>query len=127
MSYAVHNFDDGDVFYASDANEMDAQIAENESDIAQNTSDISSLSTAKGNKAIWVNMGTISTLPVTKTVSGVTTDMVCANALLGTPSAQGSDWTVNTNTANKVTVSGTINGSTTLYLLLVPQNSVTAS
>ena len=81
----------------------------------------------KGGKALWVNMGTISSLPVTKNVAGVTTDMVCAEAVLGTPSAQVSDWTVNTDVAGKVTVSGTISGSTTLNVLLVPRDYKTAT
>ena len=66
-----------------------------------------------------VNMGTITTLPVTKAVAGVTTDMVPIKATLGTPSAQTGNWTVNTNTAGSVTVSGSISGSTTLTLYLM--------
>lgn len=85
------------------------------------------LTSSKGNKAIWVDMGTVSSLPVTKLASGVTTDMVVSEAVLGTPTAQTGDWTVNTDTAGTVTVSGSISGSTTLKLLMVPQNSVTAS
>lgn len=78
-------------------------------------------------KALWVDMGTVSSLPVTKSVAGVTTDMVCAESTLGTPSAQTGDWTINTDTAGQVTVSGSISGSTTLKILLVQQNSVTGS
>ena len=89
--------------------------------------DIASLKTQKGNKAIYANLGTISSLPVTKNVAGVTIDMVCAEAVLGTPSAQVSDWTVNTDGAGKVTVSGTISGSTTLNVLLVPRDYKTAT
>ncbi len=66
-----------------------------------------------------VNMGTVTTLPVTKAVAGVTTDMVPIKATLGTPSAQTGNWTVNTNTAGSVTVSGSISGSTTLTLYLM--------
>ena len=81
----------------------------------------------KGGKALWVNMGTISSLPVTKNVAGVTTDMVCAHYEMSTPSAQISNWTINTDVAGRVTVSGTISGSTSLIILLVPKASVTAS
>lgn len=85
------------------------------------------IASGKGNKAIWVDMGTVSSLPVTKAASGVTTDMVAAESILGTPEAQLSDWAVNTDTAGNITVSGTITGSTTLKLLMVPQNEVSAS
>lgn len=77
--------------------------------------------------AKWVNMGTISSLPVTKTFSGVTTDMVCAKMELGTPSAQTGNWTINTDTADSVTISGAVSGSTTCKLLLVQAESGTAS
>ena len=63
-----------------------------------------------------VDMGTVSSLPQTKSVSGITTDMVCVKADIGDPSAQMSEWSVNTNTANSVTLSGDINGSTTVKL-----------
>jgi hypothetical protein len=43
--------------------------------------------------------------------------MVCVNAVLGTPSAMGSDWTVNTSNGSAV-ISGTINSSTTLKIYL---------
>lgn len=78
-------------------------------------------------KALWVDMGTISSLPVTKSVTGCQTDMVVAKAELGTPSAQTGNWTFNTDTAGKVTLSGTISGSTTLKILLVQEVSVTAT
>ena len=82
---------------------------------------------ARALKALYVDMGTISSLPKTKAAEGVRTDMVCAEAFLGTPSAQTSDWTVNTDTAGRITISGSISGSTTLKLLMVPQNAVTAT
>lgn len=101
-------------------NELEQDVSDNTSGIASNAQSISDLNTAKGDKALWINMGTISSLPVTKTVSGVTTDMVCAHAELGTPSAQTGDWTIDTDTAGRITVSGKISGSTTLKILLVP-------
>lgn len=66
-----------------------------------------------------VDFGTVSSLPVSQNVTGAETDMVCIHAELGTPSAQQSDWTVNTNTAGSITVSGTISGSTTLKLYMM--------
>lgn len=101
--------------------ELDGDVAAN----LQNQ--INHLKDDKGNKPLYVNMGTISSLPVTKTVTGVTTDLVCAKAELGTPSAQTGTWTINTDTAGQVTVSGSISGTTTLKLILVPQNSVTGT
>lgn len=73
----------------------------------------------------WYNMGTISSLPVTKTAADVTTDMICTHSQLGTPSAQTSDWTVNTDTAGQITISGSISGSTTLYIKLEKVRTVT--
>lgn len=66
---------------------------------------------------LWVDMGTISSLPVTKNVSSITADMKCTAYLLGTPSAQTGDWTV-TTVEGSVTVSGTILESTTLEIKL---------
>lgn len=60
----------------------------------------------------------ISSLPYTFTNENITTDMVCIKAELGTPSAQTSDWTVNTDTAGQAVISGSISGSTTLTLYL---------
>lgn len=81
-------------------------------------------------KAVMVNMGTISSLPVTKTAVGVSSDMVLGNAWLGTPSAQTSGWTVTTNTNEVIITSNDgdgISGSTTLTLLLIPQSGITAT
>lgn len=88
---------------------------------------VNNLATSKAVKGIWVNMGTISSLPVTKTVAGIKTNMVKADAILGTPSAQTGDWEINTDVAGKITVSGSISGSTTLKLLMVEADETTAS
>lgn len=77
-------------------------------------------------KAVTVDMGTISSLPVTKTATGVTAKMVVAASELGTPSAQTGDWTI-TTAADSVTISGTISGSTTVKLVLIEQDAVTAT
>lgn len=54
-------------------------------------------------------------------ISFVETDMVCLKAELSTPSAMGSDWTISTDIAGQITISGTFEGSTgttgTLYLM----------
>lgn len=75
---------------------------------------------------LWLDFGTISSLPVTKNNIHLRDNMKCTCAVLGTPSAQGSDWTVTTNYLS-VTISGTINGSTTLSLLLESTKNVTYS
>lgn len=67
--------------------------------------------------AITANMGTMtnsettaSTVSVTKTVTGVTSDMTVDRLIIGSPAAFMSDITVTTNT-NSVTVSATLAGS----------------
>lgn len=84
---------------------------------------IASAIAGKQDIPLWVDMGTVSSLPVTKSVSGITADMMCTAYLLGTPSAQTGDWTV-TTAAGSVTVSGTISGSTTLEIKLEKVNTV---
>lgn len=61
----------------------------------------------------------INSLPYTFSNAAIETDMVCLKAVLGTPSAQISDWTVNTDTAGSAVVSGTISGSTTITLYMM--------
>lgn len=55
-------------------------------------------------------------------ISHITTDLICkpGDYILSNPQAMGGDWTVNTNTAGQVTISGTFSGSagTTLKLFL---------
>lgn len=80
----------------------------------------------KASKAVTVDMGTISSLPVTMTATGVTEKMICVASDLGTASAQTGDWTITTAT-DSVTISGTISGSTTVKLVLIEQDSVTAT
>lgn len=65
-----------------------------------------------------ITFSSFSSLPQTVSNAAITTDMVCIHSELGTPSAQTGDWTVNTDTAGQVTVSGSISGSTTLTLYL---------
>lgn len=68
-------------------------------------------------KPLWVNMGTVSNLPVTKNAAMITADMICTAYELGTPSAQTGDWSVVT-ASGSVTISGTISRSTTLKIKL---------
>lgn len=66
-----------------------------------------------------ISFSSFSSLPQTKSDANIETDMVVVNSVLSNPSAQTGDWTVNTDTAGQVTVSGTISGSTTLTLYLM--------
>ena len=64
-----------------------------------------------------VVFSSFSTLPQTVSDTNVTATQEVVNAVLSNPAAQTGDWTV-TTAAGSVTVSGTINGSTTLTLYL---------
>ena len=64
-----------------------------------------------------VDCGTINSLPKTVTNTNIESDMVVVKSVLGTPSAQVTDWTVTTS-AGSMTISGYINGSTTLVVYL---------
>ena len=61
----------------------------------------------------------VSALPYTFTNPDIETDMVCLKAVLGDPSAQLGDWTVNTDTAGSAVVSGTLSVSTTITLYMM--------
>ena len=65
-----------------------------------------------------VEVASFSSLPQTITNENITEDMVVVNSVLGTPSAQTSDWTVTTANGS-ATVAGSISGSTTLTLYLM--------
>lgn len=104
---------------ASDTTKVSAKLSGIEANVSANAQDISDLqTTASELRILKVTMSSFSSLPQTVTNAAITTDMVCIKAELGTPSAQTGDWTVNTDTAGQVTVSGSISGSTTLTLYL---------
>ena len=67
-----------------------------------------------------LSANSISALPYTFSNAAIETDMVCINSVLSNPSAQLSDWTVNTDTTGQATISGTISGSTniTIYMIM---------
>lgn len=71
-------------------------------------------------RPLQINLGTISSLPVTVSDDRITADHICkpGDCLLSLPSAQTSDWTVTTSDGS-VTVSGTVSGSTTATIWLV--------
>ena len=109
MSYTKHNFAQGNILYAADLNAMEDQIAIN-----------------TDNLPIKVTISSVSSLSTTRTVSGITADMICYEATLSNPSAQTSDWTV-TTAANQITISGSISGTTDITLLMGPCRTATAS
>lgn len=72
-----------------------------------------------------VSCGTISSLPVTVADTGITEDMYVVNSVLGTPSAQTGDWTVNTSNGS-VTISGNLaSGASTSLKLYLSRGRVT--
>lgn len=72
------------------------------------------------------NCGTISVLPVTLTDSNITSDMIVIEYTIGDETALGSEWTV-TTADGSLTISGTLNKSTTLQLVLSVGYSTTPS
>ena len=70
------------------------------------------------NKILTLTVSTFSSFPKTITNAKITTDMVVLSVTWGTPSAILSDVTWSTNTAGKLTLNGTISGSTTATITL---------
>ena len=66
-----------------------------------------------------LSKSSVSSLPTTITDSRITSTMICppGGMRLSSPGAQVDNWTVATSNGS-VTISGTINGSTTIYLWL---------
>ena len=83
------------------------------------TEQIANTNTAVGKcEVLVVDIASFSSLPQTASDANIESDMVCVNSVLSNPIAQTGDWTVTTS-AGSVSVSGTINGSTTLTLYLM--------
>lgn len=68
-------------------------------------------------RTIKVEIASFSSLPKTVNDSRIKSTDEVVESILGTPSAQSSDWTVTTSDGS-LTISGTISGSTTLTLYL---------
>lgn len=64
-----------------------------------------------------ISFSSFSSLPQTVNNSKITATQVLVHSVLSNPAAQTGDWTV-TTAAGSVTISGTINGSTTVTLYL---------
>lgn len=79
-----------------------------------------------GSKVTVVEFDSFSSLPQTKSnVDGISTGSVLIESTLSNPSAQTGDWTV-TTTEKTVTITGTINGSTTAKLVFADDNTASA-
>lgn len=70
-------------------------------------------------KCLPISFSSFSSLPQTVSNANITSDMVVVESEIGTPSAMLSNWTWTTANGS-VTISGTISGSTTLKLYLLP-------
>ena len=83
----------------------------------------------KRNACFKVTITNISSLPVTKNVSGCTTSHEVITSSLSNPNAQSGDWTIDTGTAGKITVSGTVTSgeTTTLTLFMGVPESVSGT
>lgn len=68
-------------------------------------------------KTVEVTSSSFSSLPITISDSNITSDHIVVNSVLSNPSAQTGDWTVTTSDGS-LTISGTMNGSTTMTLYL---------
>ena len=66
-----------------------------------------------------LSKSSVSSLPTTITDSRITSTMICppGGMRMSDPNAQGGDWTI-TTAAGSVTISGTIRGTTNIYLWL---------
>lgn len=66
-----------------------------------------------------LSASSVSALPYDFSNTAIETDMVCINSVLSNPSAQLSDWEVDTDTAGRARVTGTISGTTDIKLYLM--------
>lgn len=73
--------------------------------------------TIEGLTTLVLSVPAFSSLPQTVTDDRISVQHVVVNSVLGTPSAQTSDWTVTTSDGS-LTIAGSISGSTTLTLYL---------
>ena len=77
-------------------------------------------------KPVTVDFGTVSSLPVTKSAAGVTADMAAIAYEFSQPKAFTNDLTV-TPGSGSVTLSGSINGSSTVKITFDAAEAVTAT
>ena len=109
--------DDDDYLLIYSANDSD-NVKEKRSDF---------LADVVSHECIRVTTPSFSSLSKTYNATGVTDDMVVLGYTLSNPAAQTGAWTI-TTAANKITIAGSINGSTTLTVVLAkPSADVTAT
>ena len=72
---------------------------------------------------LWVNCGTVSSLPFTKIDSNILASHLPVRRYVASPVVQVSDWTVETADGS-LTISGEINGSSLIRVALVRTHSV---
>ena len=101
-------------WYLTAPEEGDVLVYDDTADKWKNSDILSDMAT---DSKVLVVSGTKTTSDLTISNSAITNDMICVNAVLGTPSAQTGDYTVTTSNGS-VVVSGTTVGETTITLYL---------
>lgn len=85
----------------------------------QNMVDVRNITTS-ANGVIVITTNSFNSLPQTVDNANITSNHVVVNSVFSNPSAQTNDWTVETQTG-RLTINGSISGSTTLTLYLAKQ------
>lgn len=80
-------------------------------------SNMDKIDAAVGRNNLLVTFSSISALPQTISNSKITANHVVVNAEFSNPAAQASDWSYTTS-AGSITITGTISGTTTVYVHL---------
>lgn len=103
---------------SSDSTKISAKLADLQTQISTiENMELPAVEQAARAERVLVVSGTISSLPATLSNANITGDHVVVHMGLSDAGAQGSDWTINTSTGN-ATISGTLNKSTTVTLVL---------
>lgn len=98
---------------------LNSTVGNHTSQISGLTTSVNQFNASLAKTEVLIVTATISSLPSTISNSNIETDMVCLKLDLSNPAAQISDWITNTDTAGKVTISGSISGTTTITLYLM--------
>lgn len=103
---------------SSDSTKISAKLADLQTQISTiENMELPAIEQAAQAERVLVVSGTISSLPATLSNAHITGDHVVVHMGLSNAGAQGSDWTINTS-AGAATISGTLNKSTTVTLVL---------
>lgn len=97
-------------------------------DVAVDSSHTLSVHGLKVYALVKVSLSSVSSLPKTYTVTGLTEDHEVIKSVLSVPEAQGSDWTITTDD-DELTISGTFRGTdpTNITLYLAIPETLTAT